>query len=278
MDRDWNVRWIHGSPDCSANSDPALQVHAFDRDTYVLRMNKCWNFEAPFLYLLLGAEKALLLDTGADPGPRRELPLRRAVDVIIADRRTKDGRPLERIVAHTHGHGDHRFGDMQFAGQPHTTVAPTSLGGVKSFFGLDPWPEQPGALDLGDRPITILAIPGHEPTHLAFYDARTQILISGDTVYPGFLFIHDWREYRRSIARLVRFSEVHPVRYVLGAHIEMTRTKKVAYPYGTTYQPEEHVLQLSAPHLTLLHAALETLGDAPARLELDDFIVQPSGV
>jgi len=71
-----DVQWIHGSSDCATNDDPPLQVHAFDEDTYILRQNKCHNFEAPFLYLLFGTEKALLLDTGDDPGPDRELPLR----------------------------------------------------------------------------------------------------------------------------------------------------------------------------------------------------------
>jgi hydroxyacylglutathione hydrolase len=57
------VQWIHGSPDCATNDDEPLQVHAFDDETYILRENKCVNFEGPFLYLLFGTEKALLLDT-----------------------------------------------------------------------------------------------------------------------------------------------------------------------------------------------------------------------
>jgi hypothetical protein len=46
------------------NADPSFQVHALDARTYILRQNKCHNFEAPFLYLLFGEHRALLLDPG----------------------------------------------------------------------------------------------------------------------------------------------------------------------------------------------------------------------
>jgi hydroxyacylglutathione hydrolase len=271
-----DVQWIHGSSDCVTNTDPPLQVHAFDQGTYILRQNKCLSFEAPFLYLLFGTERALLLDTGADPGPGRHLPLRPVVQGIIAGWLAERRRPaIDLVVAHTHGDGDHVFADGQFAGQDRTTVVPPSLAGVRSFFGLSGWPDQQAVFDLGGRPLTVIPTPGHEPAHIAVYDARTRILISGDILYPGFLYVRDWPVYRRSIARLVRFVADHPVSYVLGAHIEMTSAKGVAYPSGTTYQPEEHVLQLSVRHLTALHATLESLGDVPARRVLDDFIIEP---
>ena len=45
-------RWIHGSPDCRSDPDPAFQVHRLAEGTYALRESKCYSFEAPFLYLL----------------------------------------------------------------------------------------------------------------------------------------------------------------------------------------------------------------------------------
>ncbi len=270
------ARWNHGSANCGTQADPALQVHAFAEDTYILRQNKCHNYEAPFLYLLLGKAKALLVDSGADPGPGRDLPLREIVQEIVGgyqERHQYDA--IELVVAHSHAHGDHAHGDGQFAGQPRTTVVPPSLRDVQDSFGFTRWPDQQVELDLGDRRLTVLAIPGHEPTHLAFYDARTTILLSGDTVYPGYLYVSDWAAYRRSIKRLVRFSADHPMRYLLGAHVEMTSRPGVAYPAGTTYQPDEHVLQLTPQHLRTLHAALERVGNTPTRTVLDDFILQP---
>ena len=39
-----------------------------DDDTFIMRQSKDVNYEAPFLYLLCGAERAILLDTGAAAG------------------------------------------------------------------------------------------------------------------------------------------------------------------------------------------------------------------
>src|SRR4051812_4349563 len=46
--------WIHGSERCEENRDPPLDVFRFDADTYLLRQNKCVNFEGPFIYVLFG--------------------------------------------------------------------------------------------------------------------------------------------------------------------------------------------------------------------------------
>src|SRR5215216_4925628 len=126
---DLDVRWIHGAPDCAFSTDPPLQVYAFDKDTYILRQSKCLHFEAPFLYLLFGTGKALLLDTGAGTSPGRgPLPVRNVVQGIIDQWQAMHQRPdLELVVAHTHGHDDHVAGDDQFRDQPHTTLVPPGV-------------------------------------------------------------------------------------------------------------------------------------------------------
>jgi hypothetical protein len=57
----------------------------------------------------------------------------------------------------------------------------------------------------------------------------------------------------------------------------MTATPKVHYPYGTTYQPDAHVLQLTSAHLVELDAALQALGATPPRAPVahDDFVIDP---
>jgi hypothetical protein len=60
---------IHGSVDCATNTAPAFQVQALDSRTIRPRQKTCTNFEAPFLYLLIGSEKVLLLNSGAEPHP-----------------------------------------------------------------------------------------------------------------------------------------------------------------------------------------------------------------
>ena len=36
------------------NTDPEVQVHAYNATTYIIRQNKCRTFEAPFIYVLIG--------------------------------------------------------------------------------------------------------------------------------------------------------------------------------------------------------------------------------
>ena len=79
------VNWIKGSADCAKNTDPAIQVVQIDYDTYILRQNKCVNYEAPFMFLFLGNKKALLMDTGATEDETK-FPLQKTVSKIIADR------------------------------------------------------------------------------------------------------------------------------------------------------------------------------------------------
>jgi hypothetical protein len=43
---------------------PAMQIQQYDNSTFIIRQNKCINYEAAFLYLLFGSNRALLVDTG----------------------------------------------------------------------------------------------------------------------------------------------------------------------------------------------------------------------
>lgn len=259
------VSWMHGSANCAQNTDPELQVHSYNATTHIIRQNKCRTFEAPFVFVLVGTSSAFVLDTGAT----NTTTLRDTVRNLVGT------RPL--LVAHSHAHGDHVAGDATFANQPSTTVVGRTRAAVQSTFGIATWPTDVGTHDLGGRILDILAIPGHEAAHIAIYDRQTGLLLTGDTFYPGLLFINDWTQYRASISRLATFAGSHPIAHVLGAHIEMTSTPRVHYPYGTTYQPEEHVLELTAAHLAELDAALTALGPTPPSqpIAYDHFVIDP---
>jgi len=268
--------WIHGAPDCAASTDPPLQTFQFDANTFILRQSKCLDFEAPFLYLLFGSGKALLLDTGAKSPPGKPVPVRDTVRALMKQWQNDHGHPaLQLIVAHSHNHGDHVAGDAQFAGQPDTLLIRPALEDVKTFFHLPNWPDGSAELDLGGRVLTILPLPGHEPSHLAMYDAETRILLTSDTLYPGLLTVRDWPAYRKSAARLAQFTAAHPVSFVLGSHIEMKKTPRQMYPLGTTFQPDEHALPLFAEHVQAWHNACEAMGDHPHHDVHDEFIIEP---
>lgn len=282
-----NVTWIHGSANCTGNTDPPIQIHQFDPDTFILRQSKCSDpgnaaqpgssFEAPFLYLLFGTSKALLLDSGATASAAR-FPVAAAVNKIRSDRAARLGKPVvPLLIAHSHSHGDHAAGDAQFQGQPGVSIVPLGLAGVKQFFQLPQWPNGRGTIDLGGRILDVIPAPGHEPSHIAIYDRRERLLLSGDTLYPGLLVVNDWRSYRRTAARLAAFAATNPVSHVLGAHIEMTAQAGRWFGLGTLFQPGEHRLELTQAHLTEWNAALQAIGAQPRLDRRADFIIYPAG-
>jgi hydroxyacylglutathione hydrolase len=269
------VRWHAGWPSPKHDQAPEIQVHAYDEHTVILRQNKSVHYEAPFLYLLFGDERAVLLDTGATP-EAEFFPLRRVVDELIGA--WLDRNPRERyklVVAHTHGHGDHVAGDVQFADRPDTEVVGREKAEVIAFFGFENWPRDIVELDLGGRVVDVIPGPGHESAATVFYDRKTELLLTGDSLYPGRLYVRDWPAYVETVDRLVKFCETRPVSHVLGCHIEMAGEPGEDYPLGTTYQPDEPPLELTVEHLRALRRALTEIGGIPTLRRLDEFIIWP---
>ncbi|GAA3028128.1 MBL fold metallo-hydrolase [Streptomyces glomeratus] len=270
-----DVRWIHGSPSAKHNADPDIQVHRYDEHTFILRQNMAVNYEAPFLFLLFGNARAVLIDTGATASAEF-FPLRRTVDELVAGwlaRHPRDEYGL--LVLHTHPHGDHIAGDAQFTDRPATTVVGADLATAWEYFGFGEDPDAVARVDLGGRVLESFATPGHHEAAVTFYDPWTGFLLTGDTVYPGRLYIQDRAAFARSIDRLIEFSGSRPVTHVLGCHIEMTRQPGVDYPIRTTYQPDEPPLQMTTRHLHEIRAALAEVGDRPGRHAFPDFILCP---
>jgi hydroxyacylglutathione hydrolase len=274
---DLAVRWHAGWPSAKHDPAPEIQVHHYTENTVLLRQNKSVHYEAPFLFLLFGADRALLLDTGATAEPEY-FPLRRTVDELLGAWLRAHPRPgYQLIVAHTHGHGDHTAGDPQFAGRPDTTVVPAQLPGAAAYFGLtEGWPERTGEFDLGGRVLDLIPGPGHHPAAIVYYDRHTGLLFTGDSICRGRLYLFDRAAFTATVDRLRAFAATHPVSHVLGCHIEM-RASGGDYPLGTTHQPDEPPLQLPPSVLDTVREGLRTLGDRPEILPLDDFVLYPVG-
>ncbi|MFI5954424.1 MBL fold metallo-hydrolase [Cryptosporangium sp. NPDC051539] len=246
-----DVEWAHGG-----TTEAPIQVHAYDEHTFVLRQSKTVHYEAPFLFLLFGNERALLLDTGATADPEL-FPLRATVDGLIdswlaANPRANYGL----VVAHTHGHGDHVAADDQFRDRPGTTVVSADLDEVRSYFGFADWPEPAVPFDLGGRVLTLLGSPGHHRASVTVHDPWTGILFTGDTVLPGRLYIEDTDAYLATVERLVLFADATRVTHVVGCHIEMTRRPGRDFPLGATYQPGERPLALTPADLIAIRDAV----------------------
>jgi glyoxylase-like metal-dependent hydrolase (beta-lactamase superfamily II) len=278
LSQDLPVKWIHGSDPCATNKDAPFQVHEYDSNTFILRENKCINYEGPFIYLFFGEGKVFMQDTGAAPAANSGIafPMRETVQKIVDDWSKKRGKArMQLIVTHSHAHGDHTGGDSQFAEQPNTTLVGKKVEDVQGFFGIKDWPNQQVTLDLGGRILDIIPIPGHEATSIAVYDRKSRILLTGDTVYPGRLYVRDWPVFKASIGRLASFVKTHEVAHVLGTHIEMSNKPGVDYPVRTTYQPEEHALAMTPANILELYDAVSKMGDTAVREIHNDFIVYP---
>jgi glyoxylase-like metal-dependent hydrolase (beta-lactamase superfamily II) len=263
------TKWITGGPNCL--EQPDWQVQEFEPDFFILRESGCTHYEKPFLYLIFGRDRALLEDTGAGTADTKA-----QVDKLIGKwlaARKRASIPL--VVVHSHGHGDHTAGDKQFAGQPGVLLVPASVPDLQKAFGIANWPADAGQIDLGDRVIDVLGIPGHQDAAVALYDRKAGVLLTGDNLYPGRLYVRDWKQFAESTARLVQFTSTRKVTHILGTHIEQTNQPFVDYPVGTKYQPNEHTLELGRAHLLELHDALVSHPDKPERLFYRDFTIWP---
>jgi hydroxyacylglutathione hydrolase len=246
-----DVHWNEGSPDCTKNPQPPLQVHQYNAQTYILRENLCSTFEAPFIYLLIGSSKALLIDTG-DVADQKWMPLAKTVMGLLPANGTATF-PL--LVVHTHRHLDHRAGDAQFAHLANVQVVGFDIDSVRRFYNFTDWPSGVAHLDLGDRTVDAIPTPGHTETEVSFYDRNTGLFFSGDFLMPGRLLIDDANADLASAERVAAFVRDRPVSFVLGGHIELNSAGDT-FTWGSQYHPQERVLQMTKQDLLALPAAV----------------------
>lgn len=207
-------------------SDPWFAVYRLPGEVYALY--EPHHFQDVISYLILGKERALLLDTGMGIGNIR----------AVAERLTK----LPITVVNSHSHFDHvgdnwRFEEVRLLNCPEKTallekgfrLKPGDPNLRREAFRLpDPlWfepkdlqvrackvrPTMEGEIfELGGRRLRVVAAPGHSEDGLMLAEDEKGLLFTGDTVYPGPLYAHrtDSRPelYRDTIRRLAgEFSE-----------------------------------------------------------------------
>lgn len=172
-------------------------IEKIDNTTFAISEYKHW--EEAHSYLLLGNDKALLIDTGLGIAN-----IKRIVDKITS---------LPIIVATTHVHWDHIGGHKYFNNIAVHNLEkkwlldfPLSLDIVKhnlmkkpcdfpKTFDIDKYEIYKGKptiilndndiIDIGKRKIRTIHTPGHSPGHLCFYDVSNEYLFTGDLVYEG---------------------------------------------------------------------------------------------
>jgi hydroxyacylglutathione hydrolase len=147
--------------------------------------------------------------------------------------------------------------------------------------GIARWPNDLGQIDLGNRIVDVIPIPGHQVASIALYDRLTGNLMTGDSLYPGLLSVDtkDLSTFVASQKRLVDFVSDHPVAHVLGTHIEQQKLPYLDYGRGTIYQADEAPLVLTRAHVFELYdgfLSLQGKGSVVA-VPMPDFTIVPRG-
>ena len=234
--------WIHGSLSAKDNTDVRVQVHRYNEHTYILRQNPAVHWEAPFMYLLFGEKRVVLLDTGAT-SEDEYFPLRQTVDAVIERwQQANNISDMQLIVLPLGSELSQTEGLSQFEGRANTKIMAATAAGRRSLMaGKDRI-----SFDLGGRDLTLLKTPGLDEFAVTLYDPWTDLMFTGNTFYAGRLVIRNFDAYKDSLKRLVAFSAEQPVKWIMGGRIEMSDYPGVDYRLRSNYRPREHSLQIPA--------------------------------
>lgn len=178
-------------------------------------------------YLILGSKRAVLFDTGMGISNMKKL----------VEGLTK----LPISVLNSHTHNDHVGDNWQFndiygmdteftrtnargsTADALAEIAPGEIYGelpqgfdAKSYstkpWHISHWLHDADKLDLGGRTIQIIAVPGHTPDSIALYDAKNNLLFTGDMFYPGTIYLYrpetDLEAYVASIKKMAALPHV----------------------------------------------------------------------
>tara|TARA_B110000971_G_scaffold29102_1_gene26138 strand:+ start:1745 stop:2746 length:1002 start_codon:yes stop_codon:yes gene_type:complete len=261
--------WIHGSLSAKDNSDVRVQVHRYNEHTYILRQNPAIHWEAPFMYLIFGAQQVVLLDSGAT-SEAEYFPLRQTVDAVIQRwEQANSVSDLPLVVLPLGSEFSQTEGLGQFVDRPNTTILPATEAGRASLFD----DKNTATLDLGGRRLDLMATPGIDEFAVSLYDPWTDLLFTGNTFYAGRLVVRDFDAYKASLKRLLAFTESHPVKWAMGGRIEMSDYPGVDYRLRSNFRPREHSLQISASLLADCYAIVHLINGAEDIRIHDDFIV-----
>lgn len=266
-------RWAHGSISPKHNVDPRIHVQRYNAHTFVMRQNKAINAEAPFMYLLFGNDRALLVDSGATANAEY-FPIREKVNALIQRWLDENGKDsIELIVAQTATDAHHIQGHGQFEGREDTVFLGLDLLSIKEFIGIESWPDSIGSINLGGRIVQVIPSPGVSLEGFSFYDPYTRWMLSGPVIKPGRLWVTRWPAYRETVHRLSDFAQENPVYWVMGNAIEMSYHAGIDYRKGAVYQPSETLLQMEPDVIGRVVEAVEAMNGFTGIEIYDDFIL-----
>lgn len=214
-------------------SDPWFEVYRIRPGVFAIY--EPHQAEEVISYLILGHQKALLFDTGMGISN-----IRKVVEELT---------PLPVSILNSHTHNDHvgdnwRFSDIYGMDTKFTRadakgsredaqaeLAPGLICGqlpagfnrqeyVTRPFRVGHWLHDGDSIDLGGRTLRVIATPGHTPDSIALLDAHNGLLFTGDTFYPGPIYLYrpetDLDAYLASVRKLAALAP--KLQLLLAAH------------------------------------------------------------
>ncbi len=161
-------------------------------------------------YLIVGSRKALLYDLALE-----EKELKEYAESLCRK---------EMVTVIGHAHIDHIYNIEQFekillhpADEFLLTGGAVFQPPVKNLPEIQ-FIEGGDTIDLGDRVLDVIHIPGHTPGSILLFDRKTQILISGDTVARRLLLgLHGEVHLDRFCESLMKLQK-YPIKAIFSAH------------------------------------------------------------
>ncbi|MCR4787683.1 MAG: MBL fold metallo-hydrolase [Lachnospiraceae bacterium] len=155
-------------------------------------------------YVFCGKEKAAVIDTGMNTPD--------AMEIV----KTVTSLPL--VLVNTHADPDHISGNGSF---DTVYMSPAEEENYREHNGKGDFiPVREGdVIDLGERTLLVIDIPGHTPGSIALLDEKNRVLVSGDSVQNSHIFMfgekRDLPLFIKSLEHLKeydgRYDEVYPM-------------------------------------------------------------------
>lgn len=174
------------------------QIFPIDENTWRIQedMVRC--------FLLAGTKEALLIDSGFHVPNMKE----------IAESLTS----LPVKLLNTHADRDHVGGNNAFGAFYMSMAEASNYYHGENRLGTIVPIEHGDKLDLGDRELEIIGLPGHTPGSIAVLDVKNRALISGDPIQDGNIYMfgvqREMHAYVLSLKRLeaykARFDTIYP--------------------------------------------------------------------
>lgn len=225
-------------------------VDKIDNDTYIISEYRHW--EETHCYLLNGAERSLLIDTGLG-----------ICDIYNEVVKLTD-RPVEAVATHIHWDhiGGHKYFPDFYAHKEELSWLsggfPLPIEAVKRMivdrcdlpdgYDVDTYEIFQGtpsrvlsggeSIDIGGRRLRVLHTPGHSPGHMCFWEEERGYLFTGDLVYKGEL--------------LAYYPSTDPKAY-------LASLKKISYLPAERVFPAHHSLYIKPEIIIRMRNALERI-------------------